>query len=257
MIFYFTGTGNSLYAADRIAREQGEQLVSIAQAFTGDPAQFEYTLKENELLGFIYPVYAWAPPKIVLDFIARLKVSGGKPYVFSLATCGDEEGKTKAVLQKALARRGLQLDSAFSLIMPNNYVVGFDVDPKELELKKLRNAEQRLLEINAVLSAREKNMQLLQGRLSGLKTYLINPLFNKFGRNTRYFTVTDACTSCRLCERICPVHTITVTQKPVWGKSCTQCLGCLNRCPVKAIQYTKGTIKKGRYIHPEMNRLQK
>lgn len=257
MIFYFTGTGNSLYAADCIAREQGEQLVSIAQAFTGHQAPFEYTLKENELLGFIYPVYAWAPPKIVLDFIAGLKISGGKPYVFSLATCGDEEGKTTAVLQKALARSGLHLDSAFTLIMPNNYVVAFDVDTKELEQKKLRNAEQRLREINTVLSARDKTMQLYQGRLAGLKTYLINLLFNTFGKDTRHFSATDACISCGLCERICPVHTITVTQKPVWGKSCTQCMGCLNRCPVKAIQYTKGTMNKGRYVHPEMSRLQK
>lgn len=30
MIFYFSGTGNSLYAAKLIAQTQGEKLISIA-----------------------------------------------------------------------------------------------------------------------------------------------------------------------------------------------------------------------------------
>ncbi|MEL7656540.1 MAG: hypothetical protein AAGU75_11605 [Bacillota bacterium] len=31
MIFYFTGTGNSLYAAKSISEEQGDRLISIAK----------------------------------------------------------------------------------------------------------------------------------------------------------------------------------------------------------------------------------
>jgi NAD-dependent dihydropyrimidine dehydrogenase PreA subunit len=45
--------------------------------------------------------------------------------------------------------------------------------------------------------------------------------------------------------------------RPVWGKDCTQCLACINRCPVHAIQYGKGTAQRGRYYHPDLNRLEK
>ncbi len=252
MIFYFSGTGNSLYAARTIARAQNEQLVSIAKECY-DKTSFEYEVRENELLGFVYPIYAWAPPKLVMDFISNLDISGEKPYVFSVSVCGDEEGKSTTVFQKSLAKRGLKLESAFSLVMPNNYIVGFDADPKELELKKLQNAEQRLQHINEVLAQRKQGiMELKSGKLGWAKTYLTNPLFNKFARNPRYFYATEQCNGCGLCERICPVHTITVEQRPTWGKHCTQCLACINRCPVQAIQFTKATVSKRRYVHPDL-----
>lgn len=257
MIFYFTGTGNSLFAANQIAKAQGDQLLSIAKLMDLQQDMYHYELEENELLGFVFPVYAWGPPRMVLDFIKKLKVSG-KPYVFSLCTCGDEEGHTTKIVRKALERRGLVLDSAFSLRMPNNYIIGFDVDLKDLESEKLKAAELLLSEINKTISRRQNNVNLtIPGTFPTLKSALVNPLFNTFALNTRHFHADDSCTHCGICEKICPVHTIRVTdhEKPVWGKACTQCLGCLHRCPAHAIQYGRGTGKKGRYHHPDLDRL--
>ncbi len=257
MIFYFTGTGNSLYAACNIAEAQGDRVVSIAKLMDQNKDVYQYELGENEPLGFVFPIYAWAPPKMVLDFINRLEVTG-KPYAFYLSTCGNDEGRTSNKIKKALAAKGLPLDSAFSLQMPNNYIPGFDVDPKELEAEKLKAAERMLAEINKTISRRQKNVNLtIPGRFPALKTALVNPMFNRFALQTKSFSVDDTCTGCGICEEICPVHTIKVTDKPVWGKVCTQCLGCINRCPVHAIQYGKGTAKKGRYYHPDLNRLGK
>lgn len=254
MIFYFSGTGNSLYAAQYIAKHLNQRLISIVGEFDKKKPFFEYTMQEDGLLGFVFPVYAWGPPRIVLDFLTRLKVSGSKPYVFSLSTCGDEEGYTTRIMQKALNKNGLHLDSAFSLIMPNNYIVGFDVDPKDLEQEKLRKAEQKLQTISSVLKERRKGVfDIIPGKLSGLKTSIVNPLFNHFARNTKSFYATDQCTKCGLCESVCPLHTITVQDKPIWGRDCTQCLACIHHCPVQAIQYGKGTIRKGRYVNPYVN----
>lgn len=257
MIFYFTGTGNSLYAASNIAEAQGDRVFSIAKLMDQHKDAYHYELGEKELLGFVFPVFAWAPPKMVLDFIKKLDITG-TPYIFSLCTCGDEEGNTSKVLRKALAKKGLSLDGLFTLRMPNNYILGFDVDPKDLESEKLKVAEQMLLEINKTIRQRRKNVNLtIPGRFPALKTALVNPMFNRFALNTRQFSADDTCTSCGICEQICPVHTIKVEGKPVWGKACTQCLGCINRCPVHAIQYGKGTARKGRYYHPDLNRLEK
>lgn len=258
MIFYFSGTGNSYNAAKKLSEVQGEPLISIASELDKRAPVLEYTVNEGELLGFVFPVYAWAPPKIVLEFISQIKVTGGKPYTFSLCTCGDEEGKTTRIVQKALRKNGLMLDSAFSLVMPNNYIIGFDVDPKDLEQKKLKNAELKLSKINAILSEKQKNVwELTPGSLPGLKSALVPPLFNAFGRGTTSFYATESCTQCGFCEKVCPVHTITLKDRPVWSHACTQCLACINRCPVKAIQYGHGTKKKGRYVHPDGFPLQK
>ncbi len=131
--------------------------------------------------------------------------------------------------------------------MPSNYIIGFDVDPKDVGTEQLKAAELLLSEINKTIGKRQKNVNLtIPGRFPALKTALINPMFNTFAVHTRSFSVDDTCTGCGICEKICPVHTIRIsdTGKPVWGKACTQCLGCINRCPAHAIQYGKGTVRK-------------
>ena len=68
MIFYYSGCGNSRYVAERLADSLQEPLHFIPE--TG-PAR---ALGEGEALGFVFPVYAWAPPHLVLDFIRRMQL---------------------------------------------------------------------------------------------------------------------------------------------------------------------------------------
>lgn len=250
MIFYFTGTGNSLYVAKKISEYNYDRVISIAEEMKKD--KLEYHLEEEEAIGFVYPVYGWAPPKIVLEFIERLHIHNYKDnYIFSIATCGDNIGNTMDVLKKALNNKRIILNSGFSISMPNTYIVLFDVDSKELEKEKLINADKRIEEINKILSKRTKEVfQLEKGPMPAFLTSVINPLFNTFGMGTKKFYATDACIGCGLCEKICPTENITVDKKPAWGTNCTKCLACIHRCPVKAIQYGKSTFKKGRYINP-------
>lgn len=253
MIFYFSGTGNSLYAAKNIAEAQGEKLISISKEFDNKHNIFEYELKNDDLIGFVFPVYAWGPPKMVIDFINHMKLTGGKPYIFSVCTCGDEEGRSTQILQKSLCKKGLALDSAYTIQMPNNYILGFDVDPKDVENEKLQKSEQLLININEVLKNRQRGIfNIFPGKFPTLKSGIVNPLFNHFALSTKSFYATEECTSCGICEKVCPIHSITVDKKPMWSKSCTQCLACIHRCPAHAIQYGKGTKGKGRYIHPDL-----
>ncbi|MBZ9608015.1 MULTISPECIES: hypothetical protein [Clostridium] len=49
MIFYFSGTGNSLYIAKSIAMQNNENLISIAATMKKDNESYEYTLKDSIL----------------------------------------------------------------------------------------------------------------------------------------------------------------------------------------------------------------
>lgn len=71
MIFYFSGTGNSAWVARQLAEGQNEELLSIAMEIDRNKA---YKLKEGEKVGFVFPVYAWAVPAIVLRFYSSAKV---------------------------------------------------------------------------------------------------------------------------------------------------------------------------------------
>ncbi|NLL07018.1 MAG: 4Fe-4S binding protein [Clostridiaceae bacterium] len=59
-------------------------------------------------------------------------------------------------------------------------------------------------------------------------------LFNRFTLSASKFYATDKCTGCKICEKVCPTHTITVQGKLIWKNECTQCFRCINTCPVHA-----------------------
>lgn len=81
MIFYFSGTGNSAWVARQIAKAQQEELLAIAEEINKNK---EYALKDGEKVGFVFPVYAWGPPGIVLRFIRQLKMKNPE-YLFLFA----------------------------------------------------------------------------------------------------------------------------------------------------------------------------
>ena len=142
MIFYFSGTGNSKYVAKEIASRLNLQLFSIAQEIKNDKSQ-EYELAQNSDLGFVFPVYSWGVPAIVLDFIKKVQFSNYKnQYVFFVCTCGDDTGLTPCQVRQALSHKGIHCNAGFSVIMPNNYIVFpyFDVDSPHIESQKLQNA---------------------------------------------------------------------------------------------------------------------
>lgn len=254
MIFYFTGTGNSLWVAKMLGEALNEPLVSITEQMREEKDEFVFSLKENERILFVYPVHSWGPAIPVNRFAARLKLDGYKEQpVYSVCTCGDDCGYTTNMLHKTLSGRGIGLTDGFCVFMPNNYILmpGFDVDSEEVEQNKLKEAYSRVESIVYAISKGKKVNLYKKGSMPFLKSYLVHPLFVNFATGRNSFRVTDACISCGLCEKVCPTNTISLVDgHPVWKNTCVQCVACIHRCPVRAIEYGKETLKKGRYHHP-------
>ena len=72
MIFYFTGTGNSLWVAKALSETLGEQLVSIADELHKEKDGWVYPVRLDEKILFVYPVHSWGPAVSVTHFISRL-----------------------------------------------------------------------------------------------------------------------------------------------------------------------------------------
>lgn len=253
MIFYFSGTGNSKWVAQQLADVQQERLVFIPDALRS--ATTEFSLQEEEKVGFVFPIYSWGPPPIVLQFISQLVLHNvGAHYLFFVCSCGDDTGLTESVMRKAFAARGWECSAGFSVAMPNNYVLlpGFDVDSKEVEQQKLLHAKPTLDEINRLIEERQSLFRCHEGSMPFLKTRLIYPLFVRYGISAKKFWTTDACIACGRCEKVCPMQNVTMAhQKPVWGEHCTSCLACYHVCPKRAVQYGKQTKGKGQYFNPQ------
>lgn len=253
MICYFSGTGNSEYVARYIGNILSEKVLSIAEENL--KTKKEYFLEENETIGFIYPIYAWAPPKLVIDFIKDIKLKNyNKNYIFSIATCGANIGNTMEIMKNVLKLKKLTLNSGFSLSMPNNYIIMGDVDSKEVENEKLKAAELRLNNISQILVERKnKVIDVEKGAMPWVLSNIVNPLFIRFGINAKKFYADSKCIGCKTCQNVCPTRNIVMDgEKPKWEQNCISCLACINRCPVRAIQYGKSTQNKGRYVNPNI-----
>lgn len=58
-----------------------EELVFIPDALKNEA--LEFSLQAGEKIGFVFPIYSWAPPEIVLNFIRQLSLKGYKrQYLF-------------------------------------------------------------------------------------------------------------------------------------------------------------------------------
>lgn len=252
MIFYFSCTGNTLWAARRLADATHEKLVNMASA----GSQPAVRLQSGEPVGFCFPVHGWQPPHLVLDFISGLTLPAEGHYVYALCTCGDDIGQTMDLLSTALHRRGISLNARFSLVMPESYVglPFMDVDSPENEQRKIVQARVTLRQIaDRVATRTHGDWNLVKGPWPWLYTHVLGGFFHRWIVTDKPFRVDAAlCIRCGLCARVCPVGDLCAQpgQLPRWQRSgkCMSCFACYHHCPRHAIAYGSRTRHKGQYF---------
>ena len=61
MIFYFSGTGNSLHAAKTLQKDENEKIVDIAKV--QQEGKYGFPIRKGEAVGLVCPVYYSGIPK--------------------------------------------------------------------------------------------------------------------------------------------------------------------------------------------------
>ena len=279
MIFYFSGTGNTKWAAAKLAAATHDSLISIAPYMRADDTMHDmtepFTLQEDERLGFVFPVHGWRVPRLVREFIANLKIQraenteAGKkeetrrPFVYCVCTAGDSIGLTIENLNEvissnpSLAALGITaVDSSYSLIMPESYVglPFMDVDPKEREIRKKEEAAQELaVACEEIFNRKQGVNRLVKGPIPWFFTKVVGGFFEKvLITDKRFHVEKDRCVKCGICANVCPVGDIKGGHGayPEWlhHKDCLTCFTCYHHCPHHAIEFGKQTRKKGQYF---------
>ena len=240
MILYFTGTGNSRWIAEQLAEATQDTAVGMADCLRRHA--MPEGLSEAERVGVVFPVHSWYAPRVVVDFLMRIRLPRCR-YRYAVCTCGDDAGKCMTRLAAHFP-----LDAAWSATMPNTYIPMFELDSDRLCRQKVEEARRLVAFMAGEVLQQKRVWKVHEGSAAWLKTYLINPLSVRFIIRSSGFRVESGCVSCGTCGASCPVGNIRMEAgRPVWGEHCIHCMACVHACPRKVIQYGRNTWKKGRY----------
>lgn len=242
VIYYFSGTGNTLKAALTLQKALGNaEVISM-----GAKPELLGSLSS---IGFVIPCYFGGVPRRVLDFIAKMDFSEqNSPYVYAVVTYGAVLGATIGQLDNALQTSGLHLDYAAPVKAFANYVAMYDMSEKVSQKTAQTKADLAPIVVD-ILEQKTSNIKK-PSALVGAYNRIISKGVHTKDRN---FVVQESCTSCGICEQVCPVQNIELVQgKPSWLGHCEQCMACVQWCPERAIDYGSKTRARGRYTNPEI-----
>ena len=234
IIFYVTGTGNSLYIARQLAGENAE-LLSIPQMVKRGKYEFE-----ADEIGIVYPIYGHMPPYMVRQFIQKAKLKA--EYKFAVLTYGARKCDAVEIWDRISRKADNAFDYINTIIMVDNWLPNFDMNE---QLKIDKHIPENLQKITADINSRqhwhepvtEEERQQHQGFMqrSGL-----DPEVGFLMKSEKFFTVTDACIDCGICTYVCPRGNYELTSRGVkTSGDCEFCFACIQNCPQKAIQFIK------------------
>jgi ferredoxin len=246
--FYFSGTGNALWAGRTVAQGLGAcRLYPMARG------EHAFQAEGADSVGLFFPVHMWGVPGLVLDFVSKLKLDP-ETYLYAVAVNAGQVSRTLIQLAGVCRKAGMNLAAGVEVKLPSNYIPWGGPGEAGEMANRISRARSKL-ELVAGRFRNREQWPVERGPLWQriLFTALYRLSFGQVPDMDKKFTVDETCNACAICARVCPVANIDLHKdRPRWHHRCTQCLACLQWCPQKAIQMGVRTRGFERYHHPEI-----
>lgn len=224
-ICYFSATGNCLYVAKRI----GGTLLSIPQLMKQNDIEIT-----DDAVGIVAPVYAVEMPMMVKDFLSKAKIK--TDYFFFVYTYGMGYAAAFAHVEQVCREKGLKLSYINAIQMVDNYLPGFEMQ-NQIDTLPKKNVEEQIKKLLSYIASRvETPVKITAADKAQMAMYqkmLAKLILCK--DTAQGYIVTDNCTRCGICAKVCPADNITVTDKVRFANRCEVCYACLHNCPQNAI----------------------
>lgn len=245
MILYFSGTGNSAYAAKRIGKEINDEVINLFDKIKNNKHS-EMTSKRPWVV--VVPTYAWRIPHIVRNWLENTNLVGNKDMYFVM-TCGGNIGNAGKYLESLCTEKGMHYCGCEEIKMPENYIAMFTPPSEQEALQIIEQAEAIIDNAAAYIRNGEKFPRKNISFGDKISSGIVNDLFYPVFVHAKKFYAVEHCISCGQCADVCPLSNIQIEKgKPVWGQNCTHCMACICRCPKEAIEYGNHSHGLPRYI---------
>lgn len=236
-IFYFSGTGNTLWIAQQIQKSFGGEIIYIP-TYKGNASEY------NRIF-IATPIYSFGLPKHVYELLPRLDKT---KEIYVIQNYGGMSGGADKLFYDICKEIGLNIKSIHLLKMPENFTL-FISPPNFYKNGVLKKANARLGKI--ITDIKTENFQIPKNKKTHEDTWQKNMSnWHLIGKD---FHANEKCIKCGKCIQVCPVQNISMENGQIkFSDKCVACLGCYHRCPAKAIVYKKKK-KKSRYLNPNIN----
>ncbi len=263
-ILYFSGTGNTDYVAHYLAGKLAGLPVELdLRPMEQQPAA---ALDGFDLLAVGFPVYACDSPDFFQAYLEELQAGEGRG-AFVFCTKGAMAGNAVRHNLRRLAGRGYVPLAGTSVAMPGSDGLAFMGKDSRMARSALQKDYDHL---KAADQLAERMAEVLSGLHAGQPVDRFeNPLpssttgvsldrawayvYHLFGDYMRArFRADERCTSCGLCERVCPSGNISLHDgHPRFADQCVLCMRCIHSCPAEAIQIGRFTVDRFRWHGPK------
>lgn len=247
IIYCFSGTGNCMDAAIRIAKTMKDtKIVSMRN----NPEKVSFP--ETESVGFIFPVYHWSLPEPAKRFIEKIEINKDA-YIYGITVCGGIAFNTLNDFVRIIEKKGLNVDYVLMIRSVASYVGAYEPFPKPESV--LPKAEIKIAQAAQEIQKRESSKIPRRNYLLACIRGIVQPKFVKeLPTKDMDFVVSDKCASCGLCAKVCIANNIEIVNgKPIFRHQCAQCMSCIVYCPQKAIDYKDKTVNRTKYHNPNVS----
>ncbi len=238
-IFYFSGTGNSLWLAKQIKARLGGEIRCITK-WNGDISVYDRLI-------IVCPVYSFGLPLPVFDFMKEIKT--GAP-LWIVMNYGGAAGSAAKFAYNHAKECGLNIKRVFTMKMPENFTAVFStplLKPYNNGLLKKAPAA-----IGKIISSIEKGEEKSFPADNPSKHKLYNENKSNWGKMGERFSVSADCILCGKCVKNCPADNIAIAGgKVIFGNKCVVCQACYHRCPNRAVLYMNKPNKMP-YFNPDV-----
>ncbi|MFX1570979.1 MAG: EFR1 family ferrodoxin [Promethearchaeota archaeon] len=256
-LYYFSGSGNTKYCSELVQRGFQDKNIQVKLIKVKNVKKFPFP-DENKMypaIGLAFPVYEFMIPRIILIWLNQLPSAHHTTPVFIIDTSAGIPCDSAGVAMDLLRKKNYEPLGVLEVPTPTAepfcsnkyYPIGWAPEIIDrcysfglLIAKRLWTEDDRFV-----------NLRLSRFRFKFLTRYAYRYIIKGLA-STKASTKglikfdTHSCNKCGLCERICPMAAIEISNSSnlINFNRCMYCTTCIRICPTHAIKLSYRGKKK-------------